>query len=136
MEREYLIWSAEHQAWWAAGERGYSKGIMHAGRYSRDRALQICINALPGAHHLGHIAEVPVRIVDIEAMLTHSLFAPEAVMGDHESKRPVPDDARMASRDQSWPEAGVAGSRYPETPFGGDSQGAGRPAAPSGDAED
>ena len=38
---EWLIWSIEHQAWWAADSCGYTRNLQQAGRYSRDAALEI-----------------------------------------------------------------------------------------------
>jgi hypothetical protein len=41
----YLIWSFEHRRWWAPDEWGYTKNIAMAGRYSLERAVEICLNA-------------------------------------------------------------------------------------------
>jgi hypothetical protein len=65
----YLVWSNEHGAWWRAGEAGYSRNLAEAGRYSRDRALAICRSAIPTAMHIGAVAELPVRLADVEAFL-------------------------------------------------------------------
>ncbi|WP_294275813.1 hypothetical protein [uncultured Sphingomonas sp.] len=37
----YLVWSNEHRAWWDAEERGYTRIIERAGRYTRAAALTI-----------------------------------------------------------------------------------------------
>lgn len=37
----WLIWSNEHDAWWAPNERGYTRSRRGAGRYSYHRALEI-----------------------------------------------------------------------------------------------
>ncbi len=42
-----LIWSYEHNAWWAPGERGYRDSVAAAGRYTPERAGQICAGAFP-----------------------------------------------------------------------------------------
>jgi hypothetical protein len=47
----YLIWSMEHQAWWAPGERGYVETVGEAGIYSRDRAVAIVRDANRVACH-------------------------------------------------------------------------------------
>jgi len=65
----YLVWSHEHGAWWGPNGYGYTKGLMTAGRYSRDGALDICRGAIPTAGHIGAIAEIPVRLVDVQAFL-------------------------------------------------------------------
>ena len=41
VESPYLVWSNEHRAWWAPGERGYTRIIERAGRYTRADALTI-----------------------------------------------------------------------------------------------
>lgn len=38
---EYLIWSIEHDAWWAPHWNGYTKDLTAAGRYSKHVAEQI-----------------------------------------------------------------------------------------------
>lgn len=37
----WLIWSIEHDGWWAPGELGYVKRREDAGLYSYERALEI-----------------------------------------------------------------------------------------------
>jgi hypothetical protein len=66
---EYLIWSNEHRAWWGPGERGYVRKISAAGRYSREHAIGICHRALGTALHMGILAELPVRLDDVQAFL-------------------------------------------------------------------
>jgi hypothetical protein len=44
----YLVWSNEHAGWWAQGRFGYTTDVAKAGRYTRERAIEICRNALPG----------------------------------------------------------------------------------------
>lgn len=62
----YLIWSNEHYAWWGPGERGYVKAVAEAGKYSRERAIEICKRAMPGTSNLlGHHPELPVRAADL-----------------------------------------------------------------------
>ncbi len=38
---EWLIWSNEHQGWWAKDERGYTKNKNEAGRYSFEKACRL-----------------------------------------------------------------------------------------------
>jgi hypothetical protein len=45
----YLIFSVEHARWWGPGHCGYVSAISNAGRYPRDEALRICLNAMPRA---------------------------------------------------------------------------------------
>jgi len=44
-EERYLIYSREHNAWWRAHERGYTREIDLAGSYSKARAEEICAAA-------------------------------------------------------------------------------------------
>jgi hypothetical protein len=41
----YLISSYEHAAWWRPHECGYTKHRHQAGRYTEERAIEICRNA-------------------------------------------------------------------------------------------
>lgn len=45
MSRPWLIWSNEHNAFWAPGETGYVEKASMAGRYSTRRAFEIVSNA-------------------------------------------------------------------------------------------
>lgn len=82
MSEKYLIWSNEHHAWWGPNKRGYVNHSSDAGRYSRERALDICTNAMPGRRGYEAIHEIPVRLEDVETMLkcfreTYPGFDPE-----------------------------------------------------------
>lgn len=65
-----LIWSNEHRAWWGKGERGYVHHILDAGRYPRERALEIVRNAQFGRQGGDPPPEIVVREED--AMITLS----------------------------------------------------------------
>jgi hypothetical protein len=41
-----LIWSFEHNGWWAARENGYVENAADAGLYDLERAIQICTGAV------------------------------------------------------------------------------------------
>jgi hypothetical protein len=73
-DEPYLIWSNEHRRWWGPGERGYVFAVSKAGRYRRDHAIQICRNALGTAGHLGLLAELPVRLRDVQDFLDGQLI--------------------------------------------------------------
>jgi hypothetical protein len=68
-EEIYLVWSNEHRGWWKPGGYGYSTGLRGAGHFSRDQAIAIRKQALPTAHHVGTIAEIPVRLADLTDIL-------------------------------------------------------------------
>ena len=72
----YYVWSNEHRAWWAPGRRGYSRGILGAGTYSREQALLICRDAIPTSLRLGTVSEVPIRKIDVEDFLRGQLLPP------------------------------------------------------------
>lgn len=42
---EFLVWSIEHDAWWATGRRGYTRELALAGRYTREEAFEILARA-------------------------------------------------------------------------------------------
>ena len=44
-ERDWLIWSYEHDAWWGTNNRGYTKDLESAGRYTKREAARICCSA-------------------------------------------------------------------------------------------
>lgn len=60
----YLVWSSEHASWWAPGRFGYTKDVAKAGRYTRERAIEICRNALLGWRQGMPFPEIPVSEVD------------------------------------------------------------------------
>ena len=45
---KYLIWSNEHGAWWRPNSAGYTTFLESAGRYPRDRAIEIAARARDG----------------------------------------------------------------------------------------
>lgn len=47
MSDTQLIWSYEHDAWWGPDERGYVRDVESAGRYTPERAADICARAFP-----------------------------------------------------------------------------------------
>lgn len=75
---EYVVWSNEHSAWWGPDHRGYFTHLSAAGRYSRDEALKICVNARGGRRFNENPSEVPVLLSDAE------VFWPDA--GLHERR--------------------------------------------------
>lgn len=79
MDDLYLVWSNEHDGWWKPGERGYSTGLRGAGHYPREHAIRICKHALPTAGHIRRIAEIPVRLADLQDVLAGELI-PDAVL--------------------------------------------------------
>jgi hypothetical protein len=68
MAMKYLIWSTERGAWWRPAERGYTRDILEAGRYSRVEAIELCRRALPGQWD-GTPLEIPVADKDVREML-------------------------------------------------------------------
>jgi hypothetical protein len=50
-EREWVIWSFEHDAWWGPGEWGYVRELAAAGRYTEMRARKIVADANIVHHH-------------------------------------------------------------------------------------
>ncbi len=81
MKKNWLIWSNEHRAFWAAKRLGYTTNMGEAGRYSRAEAVAIVLGAnaggnLPDSHHnAGEPYEVmvhaPEATTDLFASLGH-----------------------------------------------------------------
>jgi hypothetical protein len=44
-DRDWVIWSFEHRAWWRPGRMGYSVEIDRAGRYTEQEARAIVRDA-------------------------------------------------------------------------------------------
>ena len=42
----YLIWSYEHNSWWASGRSGYTCDLGQAGRYSAEEAGNIVTDSV------------------------------------------------------------------------------------------
>ena len=72
----YVIWSNEHRMWWGPGRCGYTEHYNEAGRYSQEAAFDLCRQALPTAMHIGMISEIPVRVMDMSAVLNGALIPP------------------------------------------------------------
>lgn len=49
-ERNWLVWSNEHHAFWGPNRCGYYQAIESAGRYIREEAEAICRDACPRAN--------------------------------------------------------------------------------------
>lgn len=64
--KDYLVWSNEHSAWWGPNRSGYYTMMESAGRYSRDEALKICVNARGGRRYNENPSEVPILLSDAE----------------------------------------------------------------------
>lgn len=44
-KEKYLIWSNEHNAWWGQNGSGYTGSTDTAGRYSLEKAIEVCNGA-------------------------------------------------------------------------------------------
>jgi hypothetical protein len=63
--KSFLIWSNEHQAWWGPKECGYVKARRIAGRYSLERAIEICLDASKADADLSRPNEMIVPIAPV-----------------------------------------------------------------------
>lgn len=63
-ERTYVIWSNEHRCWWGPNNCGYYTNLEAAGRYTREEALGICIDARGGRRFNDNPSEVPLLYED------------------------------------------------------------------------
>ena len=73
----YLIWSNEHMGWWGPNSGGYVKTLDEAGRYTREKALRICRDAIPTSRHIGIISEIPVCLADMLELVKGQNLPPE-----------------------------------------------------------
>lgn len=66
----YLIWSHEHGAWWGPGGHSYVGKVSAAGRYTRQKAIDVCAKAMPGtSDRMGRLPELPVRLSDVQTVI-------------------------------------------------------------------
>lgn len=82
----YLIWSNEHKRWWGPDFNGYEPRIENAGRYTREQALMVCTDAMPGRQGYEPLPEIPVLEEDLQFMLRRfkgmfPTFDPEPTIG-------------------------------------------------------
>lgn len=63
-EIKYLVWSNEHQRWWAPNAQGYVWRVADAGRYTEEEAVK---HALSGALN-GILAKADVIVADYESL--------------------------------------------------------------------
>lgn len=68
-EKQYVVWSSEHSAWWGPERCGYFTRIGSAGRYTREEALEICRRARGGREFNDSPTEVPLPLKDAEVFL-------------------------------------------------------------------
>ena len=71
---DYVIWSNEHRAWWAPGERGYVRSLAEAGRYSQSRATMIAASQWRMPFD-GIPNEIAMRLVDAQWQVDGTPFA-------------------------------------------------------------
>jgi hypothetical protein len=70
--RDCVIWSFEHDAWWAPDRLGYELALEDAGRYTRDEAEAIVLDAnLTGVvHEIALHETIAAQLeADLEALL-------------------------------------------------------------------
>lgn len=82
MTDKYLIWSNEHNGWWGPNRAGYTPGLLGAGTYSREQALDICRDAIPSSAHIRRISEIPVRYADVHDFIAGQPLPACIMVGD------------------------------------------------------
>jgi hypothetical protein len=100
--RLFLIWSLEHDAWWAAGEIGYTRRLREAGRYPEARARKILKRA---NRRVVNECVIPVACVDEElgialeeSVKLQSHYATLLNMHDGGARRPFADAQAWLAR--------------------------------------
>ena len=48
----FVIWSWEHNAWWASNRQGYTEQLDRAGRYSFDEAAEVVVGHIPAGEEV------------------------------------------------------------------------------------
>jgi hypothetical protein len=76
MSASYVIWSNEHEAWWAPAERGYTPILEEAGRYDLAAARRIVAEATVDGH-LKPIRQSHLKYGTVETVNEVMLLAPE-----------------------------------------------------------
>ena len=66
VEEPYLVWSNEYKCWWGPNRAGYVGRLADAGRYTRQEAIKICVNARGGRRFNSNPSEVPLPLADAE----------------------------------------------------------------------
>lgn len=66
MEIEYLVYSIEHNAWWAPESSGYTLIESKAGRYSKSEANQIVTGANRGINPGSRLNEI--MVIDLQSV--------------------------------------------------------------------
>lgn len=89
-DKSYLVWSNEHRAWWGPNNAGYYSALEAAGRYTRDEALKICVQARGGRRYNENPSEVPVLLADAE------VFWPDETEEDRLTKHRIREQERLA----------------------------------------
>ncbi len=82
----YLIWSNEHVAWWRPNSCGYTVHINAAGRYSREKALEICKGANYGFYQDDGENPNEIPVLEKDAIETMSAKPFEAKKGSRKRK--------------------------------------------------
>lgn len=103
-DKYFLIWSNEHNAWWAPGSRGYTPDVSQAGIYGEKQAYEIVQNA-----NRYQYAPDPPNECLVPTKLSHgTLVEPTVPFAEFSEKRHVIlDDAVVALNDTTFVVFGV-----------------------------
>ena len=75
MSSRFMVWSHEHGGWWRRGT-GYTRHMSEARIFSRDAALEVCRQAIPGtADRLGALPELPIALDDVRDFASEFMTA-------------------------------------------------------------
>lgn len=81
-QKQYVIWSLEHDAWWAPDWCGYTRSLQEAGRYSEEESAKILRRANQFAVVEAAIGvtinecRIPVEVVGLSGADTAQVYVP------------------------------------------------------------
>lgn len=99
---EYVVWSNEHRAWWGPDHRGYNTHLTFAGRYTRDQALRICVNARGGRRFNENPSEVPLLLADAEIFWTDAALLEREQEAREDARRRAELELRTGYQEEDF----------------------------------
>ena len=68
--KTFVIWSWEHQAWWAPNRQGYTELLAQAGHYTFEEAADLTVGHIPAGE------EVAMRLAEAQQRGRPQMYKP------------------------------------------------------------